>query len=272
MITKVHIILTILFFAAFSLKAQTEQDTVTDNGLKSGPTIAPLLNDSLPKADKPKFSGSAPIDWDEVNLSDDSPDKQIDYSAEDSMFFDLKNKQIHLFGEAKVIYGDVNLTANYILIDWGDNTMTAEGKRLTRGGWLGKPAFKQGDQDVSASRLKYNFKTYKGIIYDVQTMQEGMNVVGTKGKFFGAGDDTTKVNVIYNKNAIFSTCNLEHPHFGIRSNKQKLVQDKVAIVGPSNVEIGGIPTPLWLPFGFFPITQGLRSGLIFPRDYEFSEA
>ncbi len=231
-----------------------------------------LIQDSLDARSQPPLSAPTPINWDEVKLSDDGPDKQIDYSSEDSMFFDLKNKQIHLFGGAKVVYGDVDMTANYILIDWGDNTMTAEGKRLARGGWLGKPAFKQGAQDVTASRMKYNFKTSKGIIYDVQTMQQGMNIVGTKGKFFGTGDDTTKTNIIYNKDAIFSTCDLEHPHFGIRSNKQKLVQDKVAIVGPSNVEIGGIPTPLWLPFGFFPITQGLRSGLIFPRDYEFSEA
>ena len=189
------------------------------------------------------------------------------------MFFDLKNKQIHLYGQAKVDYQDVNMTANYIIIDWGKNLMTAEGKRLPYGkGWLGKPTFKQGAQDVKASKLTYNFKTYKGIIYDVQTMQEGMNVVGTKGKFIGAGNDTTKANVIYNKDAIFSTCDLEHPHFGIRSNKQKIVQDKVAIVGPSNIEVGGIPTPLWLPFGFFPMTQGQRTGLIFPRDYEFSES
>lgn len=273
MIAKVHIILTFLFFHGLSLLAQEKKDSVLNvppNQVLPGRVETP--SDSIPPTDKPAFSGSQPINWDEVKLSDNGPDKQIDYSSNDSMFFDLKSKQIHLYGEAKVDYGDVNLTANYILIDWGKNTMTAEGKRLANGEWFGKPTFKQGAQDVTASRLTYNIKTYKGIIYDVQTMQEGMNIVGTKGKFIGAGDDSTKSNVIYNKDAIFSTCNLEHPHFGIRSNKQKLVQDKVAIVGPSNIEIGGIPTPLWLPFGFFPMTQGQRTGLMFPRDYEFSEA
>ena len=273
MVAKVHIILTLLFFQGLSLFAQEKRDSALNVPSEQVmPGNINTLPDSLQPTEKPSFSGSQPINWDEVKLSDDGPEKQIDYSSNDSMYFDLKNKQIHLYGDAKVDYEDINMTANYILIDWGKNTMTAEGRHLPYGGWIGKPTFKQGAQDVTASRLTYNIKSNKGIIYDVQTMQEGMNIVGTKGKFIGAGDDTTKANVIYNKDAIFSTCNLDHPHFGIRSNKQKLVQDKVAIVGPSNIEIGGIPTPLWLPFGFFPMTQGQRTGLIFPRNYEFSEA
>ncbi len=259
--------------SGLSTLAQEAPDTLTNAPLKtSNVDSLSSVSDTIPPISQPVFSGSQSINWDEVNLSPDAPDDQIDYSSKDSMFFDLKNKHIHLYGEAKVVFQDVNMTADYILIDWDENTMMANGRKSPRGEWIGKPNFQQGGQDVKASRLKYNFKTYKGIIYDVQTIQEGMNVVGTKGKFFGAGDDTTKVNIIYNKDAIFSTCDLEEPHFGIRSKKQKIVQDKVAIVGPSNLEIGGIPTPLWLPFGFFPMKMGQRTGLIFPRDYEFSEA
>ncbi|MEL6926153.1 MAG: putative LPS assembly protein LptD, partial [Bacteroidota bacterium] len=44
------------------------------------------------------------------------------------------------------------------------------------------------------------------------------------------------------------------------------------MVGPSNLEIAGVPTPLWLPFGFFPTNQKTRNkGLIFPKDYEYSD-
>ena len=277
MTVKVHIILTILLFLGFQSAAQQTKDSSLTLPVRPVvPDSIILKNDTVPPTTPPTLpvSGSVkkPINWGEVKLSTNGPDKQIDYSAKDSMFFDLKNKQIHLYGDAKVDYQDVNMTANYIVIDWDKNIITAEGKKLAGKGWLGKPTFKQGAQDVTASKLTYNFKTYKGIIYDVQTIQEGMNVVGTKGKFIGAGEDSTKSNVIYNKDAIFSTCNLENPHFGIRSNKQKIVQDKVAIVGPSNIEIGGIPTPIWLPFGFFPMTQGQRTGLIFPQNYEFSEA
>ena len=188
---------------------QTEPDTTSLSQPALSPDTLvvladslPLLQDSLPPAAPNRFSGSAPINWDEIKLSPDAPEEQIDYSARDSMFFDLQNKQIHLYGEAKVDYQSMSMTANYILIDWNENTMTAEGKRSLAGTWIGKPTFVQGSQNFTASKLRYNFKTYKGIIFDAQTMQEGMNVVGTKGKFIGAGDDTTKANVIYNRDAI----------------------------------------------------------------------
>lgn len=276
-LTKVHIILAfLLHLTAFaraqgildSAKVETSQ-LVNELSVTVADTL-PELSNTIPSRLQPSPNGLKPINWDEVSLSEDAPEEDITYSSKDSMFFDLKNKQIHLYGNAKVDYQSVNLTAHYILIDWDKSEMIAEGKK-TKYGWIGKPNFKQGGQDVKASKIRYNFKTYKGIIYDVQTFQEGMNVVGTKGKFIGAGNDTTKANVVYNRDAIFSSCDLDVPHFGIRSNKQKIVQDKVAVVGPSNIEIGGIPTPLWLPFGFFPISPGKRTGLLFPGGYEYSE-
>jgi LptD protein len=235
--------------------------------------IGPARLDGRPAADSlPNRPIARSSNLDSITLSPDALEDQVDYSAQDSMYFDIKNKQIHLYGQAEVKFQTMTVTANYILIDWKENTMTAEGQRLPGGEWLGRPLFTEGEQKFNAGKVKYNFKTYKGIIYDSQTNQEGMNVIGERGKFFGVGKDTTKHNVIYNKNAIFSTCDLEHPHFGIRSNKQKIVQDKVAIVGPCNLIVGDIPTPLWLPFGFFPLKSGRRTGLIFPRNYEYSEA
>ena len=76
---------------------------------------------------------------------------------------------------------------------------------------------------------------------------------------------------MYNADAIITTCELDHPHYGIRSSKQKFIPGKQVIVGPSNVELGGVPTPLWLPFGFFPVGSAERSGLIFPSDYTYTD-
>lgn len=226
--------------------------------------------DTLPALNFERSSGPQ-INWDSVKISPDGLDDQVDYSAVDSMYFDIKNKQIHLYGQAEVKFQTMTIKADYILIDWKENIITAEGKKNAKGEWVGKPTFNQGDQNFTASRMKYNFKTYKGIVFDGQSTQEGMNVVGEKGKFIGTGKDTTKQTVIYNRNAIFSTCDLEHPHFGIRSSKQKIVQNKVAVVGPSNLVIGDVPTPIWLPFAFFPLKLGQRTGLIFPQGYEYSD-
>jgi hypothetical protein len=49
-----------------------------------------------------------------------------------------------------------------------------------------------------------------------------------------------------------------------------MIPNKIAVLGPSVVEIYGIPTPLILPFGFFPLIKGQSSGLIFPNSYDYN--
>ena len=224
--------------------------------------------DSLPATG----AAAVGIDWAKVKLSPDAVEQTVEYRSQDSMLFSLAKKQIHLYQQAEVKYEDMTIQADYIVIDWDSSLMLAEGRKNFQGKLSGKPHFVKGSQDFTASRMKYNYQSSKGIIYDAITKQEGMSVVGTKAKFIGAGDDSTKTDVIYNSDAIFSTCDLEHPHFGIRSKKQKVIPDKVAVVGPSNLEIGGVPTPLWLPFGFFPLKIGAKTGLLFPKDYQYSES
>lgn len=209
-------------------------------------------------------------DLSKILISDDAVESQVDYDAKDSMYFDIKKKQIHLYGEAIVKYESMTIEAEYIIIDWENNIVTAEGKRNAFGEMIGSPKFKEKDQEFTSSKMRYNIKTQKGIIYDAVTEQGGMHVHGSKAKFISSGDEEDKDDLIYNKDAIFTTCNHSEPHFGIRSKKQVVVPNKVAVVGPSNIEIQGIPTPFWLPFGFFPLKQGKRTGLIFPQGYEYS--
>ena len=49
----------------------------------------------------------------------------------------------------------------------------------------------------------------------------------------------------------------------------KFIPDKIAVMGPAQLEIAGIPTPIVLPFGFFPLIKGQSSGLIFPSDFPY---
>ena len=62
----------------------------------------------------------------------------------------------------------------------------------------------------------------------------------------------------------FTTCNLDTPHFAFRTNKMKLINKKMAISGPVHPEFEGVPVPIYLPFGFFPISDGRHSGLLPP--------
>lgn len=208
-----------------------------------------------------------------VAFAKDSLDAPVEYTSTDSMHYDIANEQIHLWGSAEVKYQELSITAPYIIFNWGENLVTAQRGVDSLGQSQAPAKFTDGEQQFTAGGMRYNFKTNKGIIFDVKTTQgNDLFVLSNRAKFVGQGSDSTQVDdVVYSRNSIFTTCNHDRPHFGIRSRKQKVIPNKVVVVGASNVEIMGVPTPLWLPFGFFPITKGRRAGMIFPRDYEFSE-
>jgi hypothetical protein len=269
--TRIKSALSIFFFVLHAYSALQAQ---TDSLLKP-PTdsrIVPVQNyDATVKtnqADTPIFTDSLTTD---VLVSSDALDTKVDYSARDSMLFDNANNKVHLYGNATVKYRNLNLTADYIVIDLKNNTATAEPVLDSLGKSRGVPKFKDETQEFTAKKMLYNFKSKKGIVYDITTKQNDLFVHGGKSKFISTeGDSAKRSDIAYSSDAIFTTCAAEHPHFGIASKKQKLVPDKVVIVGPSNLVIGDIPTPLWLPFGFFPLSKGKKTGLIFPKNYDLN--
>ncbi|MBR9920956.1 MAG: LPS-assembly protein LptD [Bacteroidetes bacterium] len=205
----------------------------------------------------------------QITISPDAPPEGIDYVSRDSMIYDIENQKIYLYGEAKINYTSIQLEADYIEFDWSTNIVYAKGLPDSTGRISGQPAFQDGEQRFNASEMRYNFKSGKGIVYDAATTQDELYVLGEKAKYI-TSQDTNHTDVIYSKRAIFTTCNHPEPHFGIRSTKQKVVPNQVAIVGPSNLEIMGVPTPVWLPFGFFPLSKTKSTGLIFPRGYQYN--
>ncbi|MEP7269117.1 MAG: putative LPS assembly protein LptD [Saprospiraceae bacterium] len=208
----------------------------------------------------------------DILISPDAPEADVVYSSKDSSYLDAQEKMFYLFGDAVVKYQSYELKAAKIRLDMNSNIAYAEGVLDTNGKLIGLPHFSDGTQEFDAVKMRYNFRTRKGIIDEAVTKYTDLFIRGTKTKFIG-GDpkDTTQHDIIYNRNAIITSCNAEQPHFGIRSTKQKFVKDKMVIIGPSNLEIMGVPTPLWLPFGFFPVSETRSAGLIIPRDYEYSQ-
>jgi LptD protein len=233
----------------------------------------PLL-DSIPNPPR----DSAVVDLSNqqrIRVSNEGLDEIIDYGSRDSMWFDVKNQQLHLYGEAFVKYTSLDVKAGYILMDYGKNEVVADQLADSLGTMQGKPEFKDGEQSFSASKLRYNFKSKKGIIYEARTKQEDLYVLGERAKFVGAAvvDTSQKSrNTIYNSDALLTTCDAEHPHYGIRSKKLKIIPDKLVVTGLSNLELGGVPTPLILPFGFFPISKTRKAGILIPRDYDLRSA
>ncbi len=205
----------------------------------------------------------------QVKISDDGLTSQLDYSAKDSSIYDLKNQTVHLYGEAKIKYEEFNLTAGYLSFNWNTNEVVASGIRDTSDRLAQLPVFKDQTQTFEAKKIRFNFKSRKGIVENVVTKQGAdLFVLGAKAKISSVKEDSTTSNVVYSQDAIFTTCDHPEPHFGIRSQKQKVIPNKIVVVGPSNLELGGVATPLWLPFGFYPISNAGSTGLIFPKDIE----
>lgn len=258
---KIYACFLLLCAATSLLNAQRPDSSFPQDSLPARPalTLDTLRNDSVVEV-RANFA-----------MSKDSLEAAVDYSAEDSMRIDVVGQRIHLYGKAKVVYESITLEAGHIELNWANNMITAEGAPDSTGRMGQLPAFAEGDKTFTANRMAYNFETRRGIVYDAVTQENDVIVRSARSKFIsGSPSDTTSNDIIYSEDAIFTTCTADHPHFGIHSNKQKIIPDKLVVIGPSNLEIMGIPTPLWLPFGFFPVSKGRRSGLLFPRDYEYS--
>jgi hypothetical protein len=182
----------------------------------------------------------------------------VQYQAKDSIRFNVNKKMIYMFGSSQVVYGKISLNAENIDLNWQSSEVKARSRfdTITRK-VIGKPVFTEQGTKYDIDAMTYNFKTRKGIITGIRTKQDEGFVVGNTVK-------KTPENSMYVKEGLYTTCDLPHPHFGIRSRKMKVIPDKVTISGLFNLEIEGVPTPLGFLFGMFPQPNRRRSGLIFP--------
>ena len=229
--------------------------------------IAVLLSGTLFSQDTiPKSVKKDTLKKDSNGDSENSVIKsKVTYNSRDSIRFDMSNQKVFLYGDAKVIYEDMEIKAGYIEFDMEHNIVFAHGARDsldkpiidTAGRAVGNPVFKQGAESFDATQMTYNFQTKKGKIKNITT-KEGEGVIHAKD----AKKDS--VDLYYVKNGKYSTCNLDEPHFYILASKLKVIPDNKIICGPACLFIGDVPTPLVLPFGFFPNTKGRKSGIILP--------
>ncbi|MBX2815632.1 MAG: hypothetical protein KTR24_06535 [Saprospiraceae bacterium] len=222
--------------------------------LDSNIAYATQLPDSLKKQD---LFDEATADEDDVGEDPEAPAiPEIDFDGDPELAL-LDSMQRDSFTRVQMLRSRAGIDPNIV-----------DGRTKD-----GRPYFDDGNSQFTADAMKFNFKTKKGKIYQAVTQESALFIHGSETKFVSvAGDSLTPANdFIYSRDALFTTCNAPIPHYGIRSRKQKIIPNRQVIVGASNVEIANVPTPLFLPFGFFPMSSGPKNGLIFPRDYEYSQ-
>jgi lipopolysaccharide assembly outer membrane protein LptD (OstA) len=186
---------------------------------------------------------------------------KIERYAKDSTKIDRKNGIMELFGEARIHYEDFELDAAYIRYDTKTNTIFARGITNDKGKYTGRPIFKMGKDGSSiADSLSYNTQTHQGVVSGVFTEQEG-------GFFSGGKTKVQPDNEFHVSGTTYSTCNLPHPHFGIKITKGIATENQI-ITGPVYLMFEDIPMPIGLPFAFFPKPNKKSSGIILPTPGE----
>mgnify|MGYP006108387551 FL=1 len=182
---------------------------------------------------------------------------EIIKNAQDSIKIDIINRKIFLYGKAEIKYSDIKISAGYIEIDWNTNTIIAKPKIDSSGRFIEKPVFEENNETFKSKEIRYNFKTKKGLIKELNSKEGEGYILGEKVK-------KTDNDIFYLQKGDYTTCDAEHPHFSIRANKIKLIPGEKIITGPAYLRIFNFPTPLFLPFGYFPNKKENSSGLIIP--------
>lgn len=193
-----------------------------------------------------------------LKLSKDSLEAPLKYSAEDSVVVMIKSKKIYLYGKTKTEYTDIELTAPKVEMDQATQVVTAFNRKDSTGKVLETAKFKQGENEFSSDTIRYNFKTQVGLTKNTMIPQGEILIIGNTIK-------KVNENTSFIKGARFTTCMLDEPHFAFTTPKMKVINQKLAISGPAHPEFEGVPVPIYLPFGFYPLSQGRHSGLLRPN-------
>jgi lipopolysaccharide assembly outer membrane protein LptD (OstA) len=106
----------------------------------------------------------------------------VKYDASDSIIINQKDNKIILYNNAKIVYGDIELTSGLIILDYKKNEIYA-GRIADKDGNLSQyPVFKEGPNTVNPDSIKYNFNTQKALIWNSKSEENGMNILATLTK------------------------------------------------------------------------------------------
>jgi lipopolysaccharide assembly outer membrane protein LptD (OstA) len=248
-----HIVLLAFFLTTGTTKIYSQE-------LKTKTVTAPIKKQadsiSIPLADVSKIGDT--IKSDSIKPKKAILESKIKYKAEKYTKLDQKKKLITLYDKAELYYQDIELKAGIIVFNYEKNEVYAGRIKDSTGAFTQLPNFKQGNNVVEPDSIRFNYKTKKALIWNSRTDQ---------GEFVFKADVAKRVNdsVYFMKGARFTTAkDIDDPEYYFRTSRVKYVPGKKVVTGLTNMVIADVPTPLALPFAFFPMTTESQSGIIIP--------
>jgi lipopolysaccharide assembly outer membrane protein LptD (OstA) len=187
----------------------------------------------------------------------------VHYPARDSIIYSYSDNKIKMYGTARVTFEDIELTAEYIEMSMDKKEVYASGVKDSTGQLIGKPIFKDGEEQFEVTILRYNFDTGKAWVTDAETKIEGQEEA-TLHSHITKRDTAGNLHI---KDGQFTTCgNTADPHWYFAITKGIMTSKKSVVSGPAYLVIEDIPLYfLGLPFGFFPKQEKKASGIIMPK-------
>ena len=183
---------------------------------------------------------------------------KVKYNAREYVRINRKESKLYLYDQAELYYQDMVLKAGIIVLDYSKNEVTAGRIPDSMGVLIQNPFFKQINNEIRPDSLRFNFDTQKALIWNSKSAQNGMNV-------YAAFTKKENDSVYYIKDAKVTTGGeLEDSDYYFRIRKGKMVPQGKIVTGFTNMYIAEVPTPLALPFAYFPSSQKQQSGFLFP--------
>ncbi|MBP6459197.1 MAG: LPS-assembly protein LptD [Crocinitomicaceae bacterium] len=189
----------------------------------------------------------------------------VNRKAKDYEKLDQRKKRLTLYNEAELHYQDFILKSGVIVLDYEKNEVYAGRLKDSAGVYSQFPYFKQGENIIEPDSIRFNTKTGKAQIWNTRSKQGEMILRSEVSK-------RENDSVIFFKNARFTTSEKkENPEYYFLAYKAKLVPKKKFVTGLTHMYIADVPTPIGVPFSFFPMTNKNTSGVIMPAPGQNNE-
>ena len=192
------------------------------------------------------------------NQSQDDIDAIVYTNAADSLYFDVKNKRMHLYGDGNIKYKTTELKSADITVDFATSDLSAMGALDSLGiELLDTPILTEAGETYEGTEINYNFKSQQGLISMAKNSSGDKTYTGEKVK-------KVDKNIFFIEHGKFTTCDADTPHYYFSASRMKVLQGDKIIAKWIFMNVGGVPIPIPLPWGVFPNKSGRASGIIAP--------
>jgi lipopolysaccharide assembly outer membrane protein LptD (OstA) len=169
-------------------------------------------------------------------------------------------RMVYYYGDVKVTYQNIELTAEYMEYDMNTGEVFATGVVDPETGEMtGTPVMTQGNDKYEMEKVRYNFNSRKARITNMTTNDNEGILHGHNIKML----PDKSINITDGQ---YTVCDAEEPHYYLALSSAKVITKPTqkTVFGPAHPVIEGVHIPVVLPFGFIPKKPQRATGLLMP--------